>query len=88
MLESIKPCNEQVWHSSEEFIVPLLPNAPSGQQEDVHEQWLPPLCFTFVQQRNPITIIRPPQSHPVPTALAKGAREEEVLNCFPYGEPT
>ena len=82
MLESIKPCNEGVWHSSEEFIVHLLPDAPFGQQEDVHEQWLPPLGFTFMQKGNPIAIMRPSQTNLVPTSLAKGAQEKEMFNCF------
>ena len=73
---------EGVWHSSEEFIVPLLANAPSGQQEDVHEQWLPPMGFTFMQKGNPIAIMRPSQTYLVPTSLAKGAQEEKMFHCF------
>ena len=76
MLESIKPCDEGVWHSSEEFIVPLLPDAPSGQQKDVHEQWLPPMGFTFMQDGDPVAIMRPCQTNLFPTTLAKGAEEK------------
>ena len=76
MFESIKPCSKGVWHSSEEFIVSLLPDAPSGQQEDVHEQWLPPTGFTFMQGGDPVAITRPCQTNLVPTMLAKGAGKE------------
>ena len=76
MFESIKPCSERVRHSPEELIVPLLPYAPGGHQKNIHEQGLPPTIFTFMQDGDPVAIMRPCQTNLVPTTLAKGAEEK------------
>lgn len=50
-------------HTSEVFVVPLLPDTPRGQQEYVHEQRPPPLIFTTMHQRDPGALGWPDQAH-------------------------
>ena len=64
------------------LVVPFQPQAPSSEQEDIHEKRPTPVFSPTMQDGKPIGSPWPRQTNPTPALLGKGAREEEMFHGF------
>lgn len=81
-LERVLPGQQTGWFAIENICIPLVPNAPCSNHNNLHEIGLREVVLSFEQFIMNVKILSPSDSKSKPPADRRGAVEKEMNSSF------